>query len=202
MQHGGMRGGWVYIMTNRPNGTLYLGVTGNIARRAWEHREGMMGRAAPGVPLRSWVPGTSPGMTWGGARGLPFFRHGRTCSTAVRFGWAGPGARRWYRRITGASAGSGHGLRHALTCLPCSPLVTPDLFRGPGLPRTPIRGPQAPPPPGFPGPRNKSGVTTGGRRRSRPLRQSPPRRLNRTAMDLFRASTGCSMTPPVGGYSG
>ena len=67
LQHGGMRGGWVYIMTNRPNGTLYLGVTGNIARRAWEHREGMMGRAAPGVPLRSWVPGTSPGMTWGGA---------------------------------------------------------------------------------------------------------------------------------------
>ena len=42
LQHGGMRGGWVYIMTNRPNGTLYLGVTGNIARRAWEHREGVM----------------------------------------------------------------------------------------------------------------------------------------------------------------
>lgn len=35
-----MRGGWVYIMTNRPNGTLYLGVTSNLARRAWEHREG------------------------------------------------------------------------------------------------------------------------------------------------------------------
>ncbi|MDE0050896.1 MAG: GIY-YIG nuclease family protein [Acidobacteriota bacterium] len=35
-----MRGGWVYIMTNRRNGTLYLGVTANIARRAWEHREG------------------------------------------------------------------------------------------------------------------------------------------------------------------
>ncbi len=36
-----MRGGWVYIMTNRPNGTLYLGVTNDIARRAWEHREGL-----------------------------------------------------------------------------------------------------------------------------------------------------------------
>src|SRR5689334_1667410 len=35
-----MRGGWVYIMTNRPNGTLYTGVTSNIARRAWEHRTG------------------------------------------------------------------------------------------------------------------------------------------------------------------
>ncbi|HSU04253.1 MAG TPA: GIY-YIG nuclease family protein [Acetobacteraceae bacterium] len=36
-----MSGGWVYIMTNRPNGTLYVGVTSNMARRAWEHREGI-----------------------------------------------------------------------------------------------------------------------------------------------------------------
>ena len=32
---------WVYILTNRPNGTLYVGVTSNLARRAWEHREGV-----------------------------------------------------------------------------------------------------------------------------------------------------------------
>jgi putative endonuclease len=32
---------WVYIVTNRPNGTLYTGVTSNLARRAWEHREGV-----------------------------------------------------------------------------------------------------------------------------------------------------------------
>ena len=36
-----MRGGWVYIMTNRPNGILYTGVTSDIARRAYEHREGL-----------------------------------------------------------------------------------------------------------------------------------------------------------------
>jgi putative endonuclease len=36
-----MRGGWVYIMTNRPNGTLYTGVPADIARRAYEHRKGL-----------------------------------------------------------------------------------------------------------------------------------------------------------------
>ena len=36
------KGGWVYIMTNRRNGTLYCGVTSNLARRAWEHREGVI----------------------------------------------------------------------------------------------------------------------------------------------------------------
>ena len=35
-----MSGGWLYIMTNRPNGTLYVGVTSDLARRAFEHREG------------------------------------------------------------------------------------------------------------------------------------------------------------------
>jgi putative endonuclease len=34
--------GWVYIMTNRPNGVLYTGVTSNIAQRAWQHREGVV----------------------------------------------------------------------------------------------------------------------------------------------------------------
>jgi len=37
-----MKGGWVYIITNRPEGTLYVGVTSDIARRAWEHREGVV----------------------------------------------------------------------------------------------------------------------------------------------------------------
>src|SRR5437660_7468498 len=37
-----MKDAWVYIVTNRPNGTLYTGVTSNISRRAWEHREGLV----------------------------------------------------------------------------------------------------------------------------------------------------------------
>jgi putative endonuclease len=37
-----MRGGWVYILTNRPNGTLYVGVTSDLPRRIWEHREGLL----------------------------------------------------------------------------------------------------------------------------------------------------------------
>ena len=33
-------GGCVYIATNRTNGVLYVGVTSDIKRRAWEHRTG------------------------------------------------------------------------------------------------------------------------------------------------------------------
>ncbi len=29
-------------MANRPNGILYVGVTSNLARRVWEHREGVV----------------------------------------------------------------------------------------------------------------------------------------------------------------
>jgi putative endonuclease len=37
-----MEGAWVYIVTNRPNGTLYVRVTNDLARRVWEHREGLV----------------------------------------------------------------------------------------------------------------------------------------------------------------
>jgi len=38
VQSAAMYGGWVYIVTNRPNGTLYLGVTSNLGYRIWQHR--------------------------------------------------------------------------------------------------------------------------------------------------------------------
>ncbi len=30
----------VYMMANRKNGTLYIGVTSNLLQRTWQHREG------------------------------------------------------------------------------------------------------------------------------------------------------------------
>ena len=36
------KGGWVYLLASKRNGTLYLGVTNDIARRAFEHREGLI----------------------------------------------------------------------------------------------------------------------------------------------------------------
>ncbi len=35
-----MKGGYVYIMSNRRNGTLYVGVAADLLRRAWQHRTG------------------------------------------------------------------------------------------------------------------------------------------------------------------
>ena len=37
-----MKAGYVYIMASARNGTLYIGVTSDLAKRAWEHRNGVV----------------------------------------------------------------------------------------------------------------------------------------------------------------
>jgi putative endonuclease len=37
-----MNGGFIYIMSNRRNGTLYVGVTSDLVRRCYEHRTGLL----------------------------------------------------------------------------------------------------------------------------------------------------------------
>ena len=39
-----MTAGWVYFMTNRANGILYVGVADHLARRAWREREDVVVR--------------------------------------------------------------------------------------------------------------------------------------------------------------
>jgi putative endonuclease len=42
-------------MTNRPNGVLYVGVTSDLGRRAWEHREGLADGFTKGYGLKRLV---------------------------------------------------------------------------------------------------------------------------------------------------
>ncbi len=35
-----MPSGFVYILASKRNGTLYLGVTSDVSKRVWEHKEG------------------------------------------------------------------------------------------------------------------------------------------------------------------
>ncbi|MFB9269090.1 GIY-YIG nuclease family protein [Bradyrhizobium erythrophlei] len=42
LQYLGTAGGYVYFLTNRPNGVLYVGVTSDLVRRIFEHRSGFV----------------------------------------------------------------------------------------------------------------------------------------------------------------
>ena len=44
-------GGWLYFVSDRRNGVLYVGVSADLARRAWEHKQGAM----PGFTQRYGV---------------------------------------------------------------------------------------------------------------------------------------------------
>jgi putative endonuclease len=46
------KGGWVYILASARNGTLYTGVTSDLAARVWKHRnepEGFVARYGVGL---------------------------------------------------------------------------------------------------------------------------------------------------------
>ena len=50
-----MKQGWVYILTNKRNGTLYVGATSNLAQRIWQHREGLVAGFASKYGLKILV---------------------------------------------------------------------------------------------------------------------------------------------------
>ncbi len=37
-----MKAPCVYILANKPNGTLYIGVTSNLAQRVWQHKNDLV----------------------------------------------------------------------------------------------------------------------------------------------------------------
>ena len=37
-----MKSGYVYILASAKNGTIYIGVTSDLLKRVWEHREGVV----------------------------------------------------------------------------------------------------------------------------------------------------------------
>ncbi len=50
-----MSDAWVYILTNRPNGILYVGVTSDLSRRMIQHHANMPGSFAAKYGLKRLV---------------------------------------------------------------------------------------------------------------------------------------------------
>jgi len=49
------QGGWVYIMADLYRGTMYIGVTANLAKRVFEHRQGKGSEFCAQYKLRTLV---------------------------------------------------------------------------------------------------------------------------------------------------
>jgi putative endonuclease len=51
-----MRRGYVYLLASKQNGTLYIGVTGNLAERVFTHKQGLASQFTKryGVKLLVW----------------------------------------------------------------------------------------------------------------------------------------------------
>jgi len=57
----------VYIITNKKNGTLYIGSTNSLSRRIWEHKNKQWGKFSKKYNLTQLVYYES-GLSWEGAR--------------------------------------------------------------------------------------------------------------------------------------
>ncbi len=55
LHHRGMRGGYIYFVTNKPNGILYVGVTNDLVRRVYEHRTGAVAGFTKRYSLKTLV---------------------------------------------------------------------------------------------------------------------------------------------------
>jgi predicted GIY-YIG superfamily endonuclease len=64
----------VYIMASQRNGTLYVGVTGNLPQRVWQHREGVVDgfTAKHGCKLLVWFEIRKRPTGTGGGGKCPF----------------------------------------------------------------------------------------------------------------------------------
>jgi hypothetical protein len=51
---------WVYILASEPGGTLYVGVTNNLVRRVYEHREGLAEGFTKRYHVKTLVNRTKP----------------------------------------------------------------------------------------------------------------------------------------------
>ncbi|MCA6098525.1 MULTISPECIES: GIY-YIG nuclease family protein [Bradyrhizobium] len=67
LQYPHMTEGYVYFLTNRPNGMLYVGVTSDLVRRIFEHRSGFV-----------------DGFTKRGLKRLVYFEHFDEIRTAIQ----------------------------------------------------------------------------------------------------------------------